>query len=183
MAKRESKESEYDLIDAILTAYEYDTFDPHAFRQSLKDNGWTTDDLKVALALYCQIGNNVKKASVKRKGKDQRASSVMGKLSEKVTLARIALSYPADVLAIRKRGLTQKKISKRFDLPGVPEELQDPALYCYMNRIQYDQFSRAFSEAVKSKPSTTDFWALAQKCQMHKEPGLLGTHLAAQSGM
>ena len=173
MARTEFKasESQIDEWKKVLADYQYDGFDPKQFRVKLKEDGFTKSDIQIALALYCQIGNNPLKAKKDRKSSNASAEAVLRKIKGDVTLSRIAVSYPKEVRAIRKFGLDNKLLKPRFAI-DVPADLQDPALACMMDERQYILFSTAFSKAIGDGQVKMEFYHLALLSAMDKEADL-----------
>ena len=156
----------------VLDAYQYVGFDPKKFRQTLADSGFGKEDLITAIALYCQLGNNPSKATEKRKSELQSAKEVLRKIKGPITLARIAICYPNDVLKMRKFGVERGLIKARFAI-SVPVEYQDPALACLMTEMQYVEFNTAFSKAVGNGELKMQYYHLAKSTAMQSESNLL----------
>ena len=154
--KQERKSDERDdillIIDEVLSDMRFVGFDIKAFRLMLGKDGWTPKQIIIAISLYCQIGNNVQNITKKRAAElKQYGKDIIAKLKAGTTLSRIAIAFAPLTLAIRARGVGNGSVQSRFAI-DVPDELQDPALVCYMTKEQYVEWNTSFSEALRRNP-------------------------------
>jgi hypothetical protein len=155
----------------ILRDLKYNGFNPMVYRETLKTKGFSENDVQIAVACYVQLGNNPAKVVAADRKPSQKVVEVLKKIDNKeITLARIAISYPAWVLEMRKAAVDKGYIGSRFADLNLPAELQDPALLCFMNSDVGRIFNARMSDILyrgskkggnRRRDNNTDWWMVA----------------------
>jgi hypothetical protein len=145
------------LITTMIADLMYNSFDVHRIRKGLYDL-LTFREIIVLVSAYCQIGNNVGKATRKKVMKPHPEVAEYLRKSG-AALSRIGAAFAALVYHIRKN--FRDNLQQRVRNCVTPFEFQDPALAPY-HESGRDFFAK-FSVLIKSPQTTTDYYELARQ--------------------
>jgi hypothetical protein len=153
-------DAELAAIQSTIMDLTYNGFNAAEIREKTHQK-LNSEEIVTLVSAYCQIGNNINRATGKVK-KQRNDISMLLRRSE-TTLARVGLAFAALVHAMRVA--YPKNLGPRIRECKTPPEFQDPAVAPYheTGRDFHEQFSKLIFNPRVAPRRDVDYFAIASQ--------------------